>query len=81
MATITFNRVDKRNSLNDQLLIEINQVLDKLEKEDTYRFLVLQGKEGFFCTGMDFEQVAQDILAGQAPRFTANNYMATLKRV
>jgi len=61
-------------------LIEINHVLDEIEKDDKYRFLVLQGKEGFFCTGMDFEQVAQDVLAGHEPKFTANNYMTTLKR-
>jgi len=80
LATITFNRVDKRNAINDQLLVEINHVMDVLEKEESNRFLVLQGQAGVFCTGMDFDQVTQDILSGHPLRFNAKDYMATLKR-
>jgi len=81
---LTINRLEKRNSINEQLLTDINSVFDEIEKDDQYRFVILQGQQGYFCVGMDFEQVTQSITENittpNTHHFSANNYMRTLKR-
>jgi len=80
LLIVTLNRVDHKNSINDQLLQELNQMLDLAEQDPQCHAIVLQGKDGFFCTGMDFEQVTQQVLAGQTASFASDTYMNVLKR-
>ena len=78
--TVTINRLQQKNSINDVLLTELNQLLDLIEKKEEIRFVILQGQDGDFCTGMDFEEITQYILAEQKPQFSPEHYMNTLKR-
>lgn len=57
--TITFNRLEQQNSINDCLLKEINEVLDLAEKDSNCRIVVFEGQKGVFCTGMDFGEVSE----------------------
>lgn len=54
---LTIHRPEQRNSINDQLIKEMHQVLDYAEHDPTCRFIILQGENGFFCTGMDFKEL------------------------
>jgi len=54
----TFNRPDRNNSINDELIKELNQILDIVEKNSEIKMLVLKGQNQIFCTGMDFNEVA-----------------------
>lgn len=76
--TITMNKPEKGNPINNTLLAEINRVLDLAEKDPNTRVVVLESQGGVFCTGLDFEEVAQ---AGEtAAHQQSNPYMQTLKR-
>ncbi|UCH94134.1 MAG: enoyl-CoA hydratase/isomerase family protein [Candidatus Aminicenantes bacterium] len=88
--TLTMNRPQHRNSLNNTMLKEINEVLDLAEKNPRCRTLVLAGQPGFFCIGQDFEEAAALAAQSDYPRIqdskeaaglsSPNPYMATLKR-
>jgi enoyl-CoA hydratase/carnithine racemase len=64
-ATITLNRPEAMNSINDQVAEEISLALDQAEKEPMLRCLVLTGAGGAFCVGADLKFVLQ-ILEGEA---------------
>jgi polyketide biosynthesis enoyl-CoA hydratase PksH len=84
--TITINRTQQKNALNNVLLKEINLVLDRVEKDPGYKMVVLEGQSGIFCTGQDFAEVAQAAVSrDQASEISRENmesnpYMNTLKR-
>ncbi|MEM7345724.1 MAG: enoyl-CoA hydratase-related protein [Chloroflexota bacterium] len=76
--TVTLNRPEKRNSLSYDVIQHLHQTLDAAERDTGCRLIILAGRQNFFCTGMDFEEVAQaDNL--QAP-VTGQDYMALLQR-
>jgi len=80
--TITINRPQQRNSINNKMLEEINRVLDQVEEDDQCRLVVLAGQPGTFCTGMDLEEfsaVKSQPETGPV-KLGSNLYMATLKR-
>jgi polyketide biosynthesis enoyl-CoA hydratase PksH len=58
VLTVTLQRPEARNSINQVMLQELHALLDRLETETRYPLLVLQGQPGTFCTGMDFNEVA-----------------------
>ncbi|MRN51857.1 enoyl-CoA hydratase-related protein [Paenibacillus monticola] len=79
---ITLNRRAARNSINRELLLELNMLLDELEG-DPCKIIVLQGQPGYFCTGMDFAE-ATESSAGADDEITlelSTLYMHTLKRI
>jgi len=76
---LTLHRPDNRNSINETLLKEIHFVLDQAEQDTSCRCLVFQGENGIFCTGMDFQEVAQPV-SGNKENFDSEEYMRILKR-
>ncbi len=56
--TLTMNRPEKRNSFNQELMQGLSRALDEAEANADCRLIVLTGRQNFFCTGMDFEEVA-----------------------
>lgn len=56
IATITFNRPDKRNALSFQMLEEIVVALDEVEKSNALA-VILTGAGKAFCAGMDLEEL------------------------
>ena len=73
--TITINRPEAENAINEQLHRDINTALDLAESNAQCKVVILAGLPGFFCTGMDFEAVAakappKDIEEGR--RFSRN---------
>jgi polyketide biosynthesis enoyl-CoA hydratase PksH len=80
--TITLNRPQQRNSLNRILLNEVNQVFAGAEKNSQCRIVIVEGQPGIFCSGQDFEEVA-DQSGGNEPtpaKASSNPYLETLKR-
>lgn len=76
MFTITLHRPQHRNSINARLLQEMQQVLDMAEQDAQCRFVLLQGENSIFCTGMDFQELMQTDINNTF----ALNYMSLLKR-
>lgn len=56
---VTLARPQKNNSIDDVLLRELHLALDVAERTRECRVVVLQGQDGVFCTGLDFESVAK----------------------
>jgi methylglutaconyl-CoA hydratase len=56
IVTLTLNRPDKRNALSFQLLDELTQALDEIEKS-TAQVVILTGAGKAFCAGMDLEEL------------------------
>ena len=64
IASITFNRPDKRNAISTQLIAELQSVLDALEKTHT-RVVILTGSGKAFCAGIDLDLLRN--IANQSP--------------
>lgn len=78
--TVTLHRPKQRNSINAQLVLDLHNLLDQAERDPMCKCIVLQGESGFFCTGMDFNEVTQmNSLTTESPLFSAK-YMELLKR-
>lgn len=55
IGIITFNRPDRLNAINNQLLDEFDSSLDETESEDV-RVVILTGNERSFCAGFDLKE-------------------------
>jgi len=83
VLTVTFNRPEARNTLSTQFVAELNQVLDEAEQNPQCRIIILEGKDGVFCTGMDFQEVSEK---GKSDVVTTNendnqsHYMDIIRR-
>jgi len=53
VATIVFNRPDRRNALSDEMLAALARVLERLETADDVGALVITGSGPAFCAGGD----------------------------
>ncbi|MCP4138407.1 MAG: enoyl-CoA hydratase [bacterium] len=73
--TIRFNRSAERNSINETFLREINSAIDAAEDDAACSLVVLEGTDGIFCTGMDFNELARD-----PESLESSYYMHTIKR-
>lgn len=56
VATIRFNRPDKRNAMSPQVHEDMTQVLEDLRYDDEARVLVIGGVGKAFCAGMDLKE-------------------------
>jgi methylglutaconyl-CoA hydratase len=65
IATITFNRPDKRNAISTQMMAELQNALDEIEKTRT-RVVIMTGAGKSFCAGMDLEMLSA--IAQQSPQ-------------
>jgi enoyl-CoA hydratase/carnithine racemase len=52
------NRPNRANAFNFDFIIEINEALDELEKQDDVRCIVITGAGANFCGGADFSAFA-----------------------
>ncbi|GGM00925.1 enoyl-CoA hydratase [Pseudomonas asuensis] len=58
VALITLNRPQALNALNSQLIDELNQALDSLERDTTIGCIVLTGSSKAFAAGADIKEMA-----------------------
>jgi 2-(1,2-epoxy-1,2-dihydrophenyl)acetyl-CoA isomerase len=55
VATITLNRPDVYNALNDEITFELQDALKTVAKDDLVRVVVLTGEGKAFCSGQDLK--------------------------
>lgn len=67
VATLTINRPEKRNAVNNATVEEIDQALDQVEANGDLRVLILTGEgEKAFVAGADIQELAKrDIILGR----------------
>ena len=58
VGLITLNRPQALNALNNQLIVEVNQALDQLEKDPQIGCIVITGSEKAFAAGADIKEMA-----------------------
>jgi trans-feruloyl-CoA hydratase/vanillin synthase len=61
VATVTFNRPERRNAMNPKLHMEMSAALDELEEDDDVRVLVVTGAGDSFCAGQDLKEYFADL--------------------
>ncbi|MBX3582919.1 MAG: p-hydroxycinnamoyl CoA hydratase/lyase [Rhizobiaceae bacterium] len=78
IAWTYLNRPEKRNAMNPQLHIEMNQALDYLEADDETKVVVISGAGGNFSAGQDlkeyFRALDGDPAEGKRIWLAANNW-------
>ena len=52
VAIISLDR-GKANAISAEMVAELHQMFQNIEKDDTIRGVILGGKEGFFSAGLD----------------------------
>jgi methylglutaconyl-CoA hydratase len=53
ILTVTLNRPEKRNALNDALINSLKDALRKADRDETLRAIVIKGAGKDFCSGAD----------------------------
>ena len=59
IVTITLNRPERLNAMNQQMMKELEEVFNLLEEDDDTRVVVITGTGRGFCTGVDVEGTFQ----------------------
>ena len=60
VATITLNRPEVYNALNDEITYELQHALKVVSKDDKVRVVVLTGEGKAFCSGQDLKAASGD---------------------
>ncbi len=55
VATLTLNRAEKHNAFDDRMIADLLRALDKIEKDNSIRILVLRAAGKSFCAGADLD--------------------------
>ena len=69
IVTLTLNRPDVLNALNDQMTAEITQAFEAIEQDDEVRVLVITGAGRAFSAGADmssFKRTMEQVRQGEA---------------
>lgn len=62
VAVITLNRPERRNAINQALLIHLYDCLEKVTRNDEIRAAVITGNGKSFCSGLDLDIVQTENL-------------------
>jgi len=65
IATVFFNRPDKMNALNPELIAEVAHALETLDADDAIGAMVLTGDRRAFAAGADISAMAEDGVVDQ----------------
>jgi enoyl-CoA hydratase/carnithine racemase len=68
IATITLNRPEKLNAVNDAMLMEFQAALDEVGKDKECWVVIIQGAGKSFSVGQDLSGVGTDIVMPPNPR-------------
>lgn len=60
IATLTLNRPERLNAINDRLPSDLRKAVEKAERDPEVHVIVLQGAGKGFCGGYDLVQYAQE---------------------
>ena len=75
ICTITLNRPEKRNALDDQTISQLSEYFARAEGDGEVRVILLRGAGNDFCAGADLSQL-EKIASNASP---ADNYQDAMK--
>jgi 2-(1,2-epoxy-1,2-dihydrophenyl)acetyl-CoA isomerase len=59
IATVTLNRPDFYNAINDEISYELQDVFKKFKRDDNIRVIILTGAGKAFCSGQDLKAISK----------------------
>lgn len=59
-ALITLNRPDRRNAINQDLLVHLYNSIEEVQSNDRIKVGIITGNGNSFCSGIDLEVIATD---------------------
>lgn len=62
IAVITLNRPERRNAINQALLIGLSDCLERITRDDAIRVAIITGNGKSFCSGIDLDIVLKENL-------------------
>ena len=77
-VTLSLNRAEKRNALNQALVNDLDQALASVEDDKEIRALLLRAEGHVFCSGLDLAEV--DRLEGEDNRANIQSVFQRLER-
>ncbi len=77
-VTLSLNRAEKRNALNQALLNDLGEALASIENDKSIRALLLRAEGRVFCSGLDLAEV--DRLEGEHNPANIQNVFQRLER-
>jgi enoyl-CoA hydratase len=57
VATIQLNRPEKKNSLNERMRLELEELLEEIAQKETVRAVIITGGTEIFCAGADISEI------------------------
>jgi methylglutaconyl-CoA hydratase len=78
VAYVTFCRPEVHNAFNDDLIYEMTDLFDKLDKEKSLRVVVLTGEGKSFCAGADLNWMKRVITQSFEENLKESNDLANL---
>ena len=76
---IQIYRPDANNTINSQLTAELLIALQMAEEDESIKIIVLEGLPDVFCTGMDFQEIADNRVGD--PKSSSDNYYNICKEM
>ena len=81
VATLTLNRPERLNALNDALLADLNAALDGALADDTVGALVLRGAGRAFCSGDDLKEIDSQTASREATQAFVESIQEVTRRL
>jgi polyketide biosynthesis enoyl-CoA hydratase PksH len=77
LLRLTLDRPERRNTIDAAMLEQLQAALDQAERDPDCRVVLLEGRDGVFCTGMDMVEGARN---GAAHDSAGDAFFALLRR-
>jgi enoyl-CoA hydratase/carnithine racemase len=80
VATITLNRPDRYNAVNQELVDGISSALIKCETEESIRSVVITGSGRGFCSGADMSVFGDEVTPEQRSQYIIDQYQPIINQ-
>ena len=81
VATITLNRPESLNSMNDELMLGLTDCFSRVEGDDAVRVVVVTGAGRGFCSGADLSAVSSGAAGGAGPEGMDTIFNPAMRKV
>jgi enoyl-CoA hydratase len=84
IGTITLNRPEVLNALNNQVFIELGEAAERLNADESVRVVIITGGEKVFAAGADIKQMASatavDVSTSRRPSLKTYNFIENMHK-
>jgi enoyl-CoA hydratase/carnithine racemase len=80
VLTITINRVDKKNALNNDMYLQLCQLFTQASENSEVRCLLIQGDASCFCAGNDLDDFLQSDENSELAAFSFIKILASFNK-